>query len=658
MGQHGNRFHARLIAVAGAVVLGVGVVGCAAGSVDAAGASGLRDAADCVTDPAAAGELAFSAGRLEVAEGAGDRAVLVLRRNGSTGPVNATITAADGLATSGSDYGAVPSVVHFDDGDGTVEVIRVPIVQDTEDEPPETLRLTLTDPDCGTLGAITTVEITILDDDLATTFTVGGTVTGLEGTGLVLRNNFIDETEPVDGQFTFERGLLPGAGYDVEIGSQPANPVQECSVVNGEGVMPEANVVDVRVECVTAPVSGFLDPSFGQDGVALTPGVRGSVAVAIQPDGSIVTAGDNSLARYLPDGTLDPAFGDGGTVVTGLDTAFAGSAMDVALQPDGGIVVAGVVDNRAAGTKEDFGVRRYDRNGVPDNGFGGGNIVTTDFAAGTDRAYAVAVLPDGGILVGGHAADAPFGGSDFALARYLPNGDLDPAFGDGGRVVTDVGGPSDFGFALAMQADGKPVLTGRAAINGGSAEVAAVVRYTPAGIPDDTFDGDGILLTSFGMSAEAVAIDSTGRLLLAGSLNGGFASTRSDFALVRLDPTGAVDLSFDGDGLVTTDFPRGEPTTPTSNDEFAHDIVIQTDGAIVTVGTAQLDVGADLAMSRHLPDGTLDSSFGAGGRVTVDFYGGFDSGFDVAVQPTDGRLVAVGSALNVFSVENAVIRLQ
>ena len=94
------------------------------------------------------------------------------------------------------------------------------------------------------------------------------------------------------------------------------------------------------------------------------------------------------------------------------------------------------------------------------------------------------------------------------------------------------------------------------------------------------------------------------------------------------------------------------------HDEFAHDIVIQADGAIVTVGTAQLDVGADLAMTRHLPDGTLDASFGAAGRITVDFHGGFDTGFDVAVQPTDGRLVAVGSALNVFSVENAVIRLQ
>jgi len=64
-------------------------------------------------------------------------------------------------------------------------------------------------------------------------FTVDGTATGLEGTGLVLRNSLIDDITPVDGQFAFERGLLAGAGYHVEIGSRPAHPVQECTVVAG-----------------------------------------------------------------------------------------------------------------------------------------------------------------------------------------------------------------------------------------------------------------------------------------------------------------------------------------------------------------------------------------------------------------------------------------
>jgi len=90
-------------------------------------------------------------------------------------------------------------------------------------------------------------------------------------------------------------------------------------------------------------------------------------------------------------------------------------------------------------------------------------------------------LPDGGILVGGHAADGPFGGSDFALVRYLPDGTPNPDFGDGGRVVTDVAGAGDVGFALTVQPDGKPVLTSRASIDNGSAEVAAVVRYLPDG---------------------------------------------------------------------------------------------------------------------------------------------------------------------------------
>jgi uncharacterized delta-60 repeat protein len=85
--------------------------------------------------------------------------------------------------------------------------------------------------------------------------------------------------------------------------------------------------------------------------------------VAVQPDGKIVVAGARFLARYLDDGTLDPDFGNGGIVTTGVDTAFFGDAIDVALQPDGMIVVAGVT---SGGLNEDFAVERYDGNGQPD----------------------------------------------------------------------------------------------------------------------------------------------------------------------------------------------------------------------------------------------------------------------------------------------------
>ena len=191
-------------------------------AVDAAAASGLRTAVDCVTDPAAAGELAFSAGQLTVAEGAGERAVLVLRRNGSTGPLNATITAVDGLATSGSDYGSFPSSRplrrrrRHRRGDPRADRAghRGRAARDAaaDDDRPR-----LRHP-----RRVTTVEITILDDDLATTFSVGGTVTGLEGTGLVLRNNFIDEVTPVDGRSPSSAGCCRERATSVEIASQPS----------------------------------------------------------------------------------------------------------------------------------------------------------------------------------------------------------------------------------------------------------------------------------------------------------------------------------------------------------------------------------------------------------------------------------------------------
>jgi uncharacterized delta-60 repeat protein len=100
---------------------------------------------------------------------------------------------------------------------------------------------------------------------------------------------------------------------------------------------------------------------------------------------------------------------------------------------------------------------------------------------------------------------------------------------------------------------------------------------------------------------------------------------------------------------------RGAPGSA-AHDEFAKDVALQSDGRIVAVGVAQLDVGADLAVARYLPDGTPDGSFGPGGRITVDFHGKFDAGNDVAVQPADGRIVVGGSAVNGFAVEAALVR--
>jgi len=610
------------------------------------------DPAGCESGPdPAAGNLQFSTISLTVAESAGDRALLVIRDGGGVGPVSAMVTTADGTATV-DDYAPVASTVSFPDGDETARVVRVPIVPDLLHEADETFTATLSDSSCATIGARAEVQVTIIDDDPETRFSVGGTVTGLQGSGLVLRN-VVDDIPASNGSFAFPAGLVSGSDYAVTVRAQPVDPDQTCTVSNGNGVIADTDVTDVAVDCVTLPPEAHLDPAFGTDGKVTTPGLGGAETVAIQPDSKIVAAGPSSLARYNSDGTLDSSFAQTGSLRTGISAGFLGDACDVALPPDGSIVVVGVKDNGSA-TGEDFAVQRYTASGTADPNFGTGGTVTTDFNGSTDRAYAVAVKPDGKIVVAGHATNAARTGIDIALARYTSDGSLDPSFGTAGRVTTAIPGAASFGFAATLDHQGRIVLAARVSAGGG--DEIGVARYGADGALDQSFDDDGIAVTAFGLGAipHGVAVDDQDRIVVVGQSQSTLPAGRSDIVLTRFGAAGRVDTTFDGDGLVTTDFP--DPATGTSHDEFGRDLALQSDGGIVVVGVAQLDRGADFALARHHSDGSLDPSFGDAGRLTVDFHAGFDSGRDVAIQP-DGGIVAVGSATNVSTQEFALIRL-
>jgi len=610
------------------------------------------DPAGCESGPdPAAGNLQFSTISLTVAESAGDRALLVIRDGGGVGPVSAMVTTADGTATV-DDYAPVASTVSFPDGDETARVVRVPIVPDLLHEADETFTATLSDSSCATIGARAEVQVTIIDDDPETRFSVGGTVTGLQGSGLVLRN-VVDDIPASNGSFAFPAGLVSGSDYAVTVRAQPVDPDQTCTVSNGNGVIADTDVTDVAVDCVTLPPEAHLDPAFGTDGKVTTPGLGGAETVAIQPDSKIVAAGPSSLARYNSDGTLDSSFAQTGSLRTGISAGFLGDACDVALPPDGSIVVVGVKDNGSA-TGEDFAVQRYTASGTADPNFGTGGTVTTDFNGSTDRAYAVAVQPDGKIVVAGHATNAARTGIDIALARYTSDGSLDPSFGTAGRVTTAIPGAASFGFAATLDHQGRIVLAARVSAGGG--DEIGVARYGADGALDQSFDDDGIAVTAFGLGAipHGVAVDDQDRIVVVGQSQSTLPAGRSDIVLTRFGAAGRVDTTFDGDGLVTTDFP--DPATGTSHDEFGRDLALQSDGGIVVVGVAQLDRGADFALARHHSDGSLDPSFGDAGRLTVDFHAGFDSGRDVAIQP-DGGIVAVGSATNVSTQEFALIRL-
>lgn len=378
-------------------------------------------------------------------------------------------------------------------------------------------------------------------------------------------------------------------------------------------------------------------------------------AVATQADGKIVMAGtrfsttgtdwDFAVLRYNTDGTLDTTFGTGGQVFTPV-----GSLDDygraVAIQSDGKILVAGYAWDGPR--KYELAVVRYNTNGTLDTSFSGDGKVMTSVGFGDDVGRSVVMQPDGKILVGGYAVDTVVTAeNDFALVRYHADGTLDTTFSGDGKLTTALTNRHDYGYKVALQADGKIVLGG-SSFNGTDFDFAAV-RYEANGALDTTFNGTGKVTTTFGSGSEvaySLAIQPDGRLVLAGYASNG---ANNDFALARFLPTGALDTTFGGAGKVVTPIGFGN--------DYAYDLKLQPNGKIVVAGSAQTaDVSNyDFAVARYDANGSLDTTFPGGGKFITATGAGNDEGQAVALQ-SDGGIVVAGYATNGSDVNFALLR--
>ena len=278
--------------------------------------------------------------------------------------------------------------------------------------------------------------------------------------------------------------------------------------------------------------------------------------------------------------------------------------------------------------------------GELDPSFGAGGTVVTDFPDSYSGARAVAVRPGGGIVAAGFAHGNDSIVSDFALAQYKASGALDPGFGSGGRVRTDFGGRYDDALAVAVQPNGKIVVAGTSSDSSGSD--MAVARYTSDGRPDPSFDGDGLALVDFGheSSATAVVVQTDGKIVLAGWAlhQEGDVCCSSDFALARLTTSGALDRSFGTSGRLLTDFLPGAD----NGYDAAFAAVLQPDGRIVVAGAGvAAGVSVDFAVARYRADGSLDSTFSHDGRQATDFAGYPDQIRALAID-AGGRVVVGG----------------
>jgi uncharacterized delta-60 repeat protein len=458
------------------------------------------------------------------------------------------------------------------------------------------------------------------------------------------------------------------------------------------GSASNGNDFDFAIACYN--INGNLDNTFGNNGKQTTK--MGSsddfgYSLAIQNDGKIVFAGytsvgtDNHFAvvRYNINGSPDSTFNG-----NGKQTADLGSDMQignsVAIQGNGKIVVAGYTPGQTG--NNDFAVARFNIDGSPDNTFDNDGILTTDFTSSDDYAGSVAIQSDDKIVVAGYsniyspvsvehmvvcrynqdgsldnsfadsgkleevskqgytvfnataiqadgkivAAGITWDGSnyDFAVARYNTNGSPDSTFSDDGKLITDFGA-RDEAVSIAVQPDGKIVVAGN------SDTQFAIARYNTDGSPDNTFSDDGKLLVSLGFAdaCTSVALQSDGKIVMAGYSYIDENYDSSEFAIARFNTNGTPDNTFNGSGKQMTTF--GDYT------DFASSLAIQKDGKIVVAGRSYLNYSDNFSLVRYNTDGSLDTTFSHDGKQNNVF--GPDDYFaeSLAIQ-NDGKIVVAG----------------
>jgi uncharacterized delta-60 repeat protein len=399
--------------------------------------------------------------------------------------------------------------------------------------------------------------------------------------------------------------------------------------------------------------AGSLDSSFGTNGRIITDinsGVDSAFSVAIQSNGKIVVAGtsfntgsanDFSVVRYNTNGSLDTTFGGDGKVTTALGT-LDDFGRSVAIQSDGKIVVVGTnrVSISTTATRLLFGIVRYNSDGSLDTTFDVDGIVTVDIGDGNDNANSVAIQDDGKIVVSGSSINGST--TTYTTIRLNRNGSLDTSFSTDGKIMTLVSSNSNLGRVCAIQSDGKIVVGGSA--NSGLNANFGVVRYNTDGTLDTTFSSDGkalIPMIAVNNDNMGMVIQPDGKIVLGGNTSTPGANPTFDFAVARFNSDGSADTTFDLDGKQST--PIG------AAGDVGNCVALQADGKIIVGGYSFNGVNEDFALIRYNTNGSLDTNFDLDGKVTAAFGGIEDVAYSVAVQ-ADGKIILVGKNSGDFAI--------
>lgn len=354
-----------------------------------------------------------------------------------------------------------------------------------------------------------------------------------------------------------------------------------------------------------------------------------------------------AILGFANPGDLDLTFNGTGKASTNFGSG-AAIARDVAIQPDGKIVIAGYYQEAGVNA---IVVARYDSNGNLDTTFDGDGRVTTAITNNSLFAFAVEVQNDGKIVVAGTSSQ-----SAYFVARYNVDGSPDLDFDVDGIAFTPfISGTTGSGVKadLALQTDGKIVVAGSGFFSGSGYDFC-VARFSSNGTLDNSFDSDGVVNTSISPNwdyANAVAIQTDGKIVVVGQ-------SRNDtdgwdqMALIRYNTDGSLDTSFDGDGKLTTAIGT---VGARNGSDAANSVAIQSDNQIVVAG--RFGQNGNFAIVRYNANGSLDTTFGAGGKVTTTVGTNSNDRANAIVIQTDGKIIAAGSSTSVSgNVDFAAVR--
>lgn len=475
------------------------------------------------------------------------------------------------------------------------------------------------------------------------------------------------------------------------------------------------------------------------DGKYLAVGQRSSL------DGNSV---EIALSRYLTDGSLDPSFGSNGVVYTRSNSKLYPSA--TLQQKDGQLVVVGTYFNDS---DRGFFIARYNLDGSPDIEFGNNGLIRTDINGNDANAFAVIQQDDEKLVIAGSSISSPL--TLATLLRLNIDGTIDTSF-NGTGITSVYFGASSYVRDVTLQSDGKLIISGMARELGEDYSQFIHARLNQNGTLDETFGIDGFAKADISESNDTVSrviLTNNNRILAAGTsennftlvqylLNGQLDSSFSadgiqtvnlmqlnigfdvkqhpetnkiymlgygnsqEFLLMRFNPDGSLDTSFDSDGMVSINaslradygtslelLPNGKIllsgySTSIGEEyrgllvqlnadgsldntfanggiiekkslyslDYAYSSIVQTDGKIIEVGYTHNTGNADMVITRYLADGFLDPSFSNNGILTVDIAGGTDRAYGV-VQQANGQLIIAGESYNGSNSDFTLVRV-